>query len=172
MNSNISNYPARNGKQFTDMHQKVNLMIYPYCKKFVIEKGFIQLPNIVTETSVVGMYLVALLSDKKCNYDYQHIKPNAIEFELFIPKMTAVQSKPTIDEQGNYHFNSFLEKLMHLDLFARIESARLYSDKTTKSVIFDFIDEFELDNKTMTYESLKKAHYRYKNKLNAISNRY
>lgn len=153
-------------KEILDTQQRITLYVYPWAKKFLIEKKELRNDCVLTETTSTGLFLCSILMDKKKYCRHRKFKEGTIPMEIILPNTIVLQRNPVLTDEMNQRFNEYIKKLMMRIFFERIESAMMYSNKKMKEIINDLIDEYELEENKFSYAWIVQAYYRYRKSLN------
>jgi hypothetical protein len=69
-------------KLISENNYRITLRVYPWIKKFLLEKNQFKENFVLTETSIVGLFLVSVLEDKKKYSRKRQIPEHTIPLDI------------------------------------------------------------------------------------------
>jgi len=148
----------------------------PYLKRYLHRKY--PMPYKPREDEPFGAYLAQLLRDDRDHHRYAvYLKKFTVKYHIRVNKRQFFnQYMFRLTPYSIYRFNSFVEKMFMQELYnylAQVEETYastkhmftiFNSPFTTKAAIYRFLNKYNIDQSELSYQTVKKSYYRYKQK--------
>lgn len=145
----------------------VDVPVLSHVKAYIEANQFLKPTRLWKHTDPLWPVFFDYLEGKRTCYNYVRRKGvNYIQVQLSCDKNTNYRN--IIPEEKAEKFNQLVERLMFYEFCKRAVLLKTHTQKTTKEIIVEFMQEFQFEECKMTFDRLKKVLYRYEIKWKII----
>jgi hypothetical protein len=146
----------------------VQIPVRPHVKQYIERNLFFKSRDcIITSSSCIGSYLMELLQPKSKHCLPLRYNPDNVITVLLTDNYNLV-CRPYLSPQRANQFNLFVERKIREELYVFIDALTSYGGKEINDAIREFQVKYSIREDDMTWESLKKAYYRYRRALGSL----